>query len=94
MISFAEDNTPLDEYDPLVTRETEAWEQRKLQALWNTRLYNQDRIRTVKHRCRLFILHAFKEVHYISLRDKDTHYEMVSPLELLANFAEEIGASK
>ena len=90
-ISFDEDDTPLDEYDPLVTRETDAWEQRKLQALWNTRLNNQDRIHTTKHGCRIFILHAFEDVHYISLHDKDTYYEMVSPLEILAHFAEEIG---
>ena len=30
-------------------------------------------------------------MHYISLRNEDTYYEMVSPLELLAHFAEEIG---
>ena len=90
-ISFDEDNTPLDEYDPLVPRETEAWEQQNLQALGNNFLNNQYRIRTTKHRCRLFILHAFKEVHYISLHYEDTYYEMVSPLELLAHFAKEIG---
>ena len=90
-ILFDEDDTPLNEYDPSVTRETEAWEQQKLQALCNTRLENQYRIRTMNHRCRLFILHAFEEVHYISLRDKDTYYEMVSPLELLTHFAKEIG---
>ena len=89
--SFNEDDTPLDEYDPSVTRETEKWEQRNLQALCNTRLDNQDRIRTTEHRCCIFILHAFEEVHYISLRDEDTYYEMVSPLELLAHFAKEIG---
>ena len=44
----------------------------------------------MKHGCRLFILHAFEEVHYISLRDEDTYYEMVSLLELLAHFAKEI----
>ena len=87
-ILFDEDDTPLDEYDPSVTRETEAWEQQKLQALCNTRLDNQDRIRTTKHGCHIFILNTFKEVHYISLHDKDTYYEMVSPLELPAHFAE------
>ena len=89
--SFDEENTPLDEYDPAVTKESEALEQQKLQALWNTCLNNQDRIRTTNHLCRLFVFHAFKEVHYISLRDKDTYYKMVSPLELLAHFSEEIG---
>ena len=88
---FDEDNIPLDEYDPSVTRDTNAWEKQKLQALCNPRLNNQDRIRTTKHGCRIFILHAFKEVHCISLRDEDTYYEMVSPLELLAHFAKEIG---
>ena len=72
-------------------RETDTWEQQKLQALWNNRLENQDRIRTTKHGCRLFILHAFKEVYYISLRDEDTYYEMVSHLELLTHFDKEIG---
>ena len=46
---FDEDDTPLDEYDPSVTRETEAWKQRKIHALWNTRLDNQGRIYTTKH---------------------------------------------
>ena len=64
---------------------------KNLQALWNTRLDNQDRILTTKHKYRIFILHAFEEVHYISLRDEDTYYKMVSTLELLAHFAEEIG---
>ena len=45
----------------------------------------------MKHGCRIFILHAFEEVNYISLRDEDTYYKMVSPLELLAHFSEEIG---
>ena len=45
----------------------------------------------MKHGCRLFILHAFEEVHYISLRYKDTYYKIVSPLELLAHFSKEIG---
>ena len=88
---FDEDDTPLDKYDPSVTRETEAWEQQKLQAIWNNRLDNQYRILTTKHGCRLFILNAFDDVHYISLRDEDTYYGMVSLLELLAHFAEEIG---
>ena len=66
-------------------------EQQKLQALWNTRFDNQYLIRTTKHGCCLFILNAFEEVHYISLRDEDTYYEMVSPLELLAHLAGEIG---
>ena len=91
MGSFDKDDTPLKTYDPAVTRETEVWEQRKLQALWNTHLDNQDRIHTTKHGCRLFILHAFEEVHYIYLRDEETYYEMVSPLELPAHFAKEIG---
>ena len=63
------------------------WEQRNLQALWNTRLDNQDLICTTKNGCLLFILHAFEELHYISLCDEDTYYKMVSPLELLAHFA-------
>ena len=67
------------------------WEQQKLQALWNTRLDNQDHIRTTKHGCRLFILHAFEEVHYISLRNMDTYYKRVSPLEIPAHFAKKIG---
>ena len=54
-------------------RETEAWEQRNHQALWNTRLDNQDRIQTTKHGCHIFILHTFEEVHCISLRDEDTN---------------------
>ena len=87
-------NTPLNEYDPLVTQDTEAWEQRKLQALWNTLLNNQDCIRTTKHGCHLLILHAFEEVHFISFRDEDTYYEIVSPLELLTHFSEEIGGLK
>ena len=93
-ISFDEDGTPLDEYNPSVTRETKAWEQRKLQALWNIRLNNQDRISTTKHGCRLFILHAFDEVHYISLRDEDTYHKMVSLIEFLAHFSKEIGVLK
>ena len=76
----------------MVTRETKAWEQQKLQALWNNHLDNQDHIRTTNHGCRLFILHAFEEVHYISLRNEDTYYKMVSLLELLAHIAEEIGS--
>ena len=92
--SFDEDDTPLDEYNPLVTRETKAWEQRKLQALWKNHLDNQDRTHTTKHGCCLFILNAFEEVHYISLRDEDTYYKMVSPLKLLAHFSEEIGGLK
>ena len=48
-ILFDKYNTSLDEYNPLVTRQTEAWDQLKLQAIWNTRLDNQDRIRTTKH---------------------------------------------
>ena len=82
--SFDEDDTPLDEYDPAVTRDTKSWEQQKLQALWNTCLDNQDRIHTTKHGCWFFILYAFEEVHYISLRDEDTYYRMVYPLKLLA----------
>ena len=93
-ISFDEYNTPLYKYDPLVTQDTDVWEQQNLQALWNTRLDNQDRIRTTNHRYLLFILHAFEEVHYIYVRAEDTYYKIVSPLELLAHFAEEIGASK
>ena len=31
-------------------------------------------------------------MQYISLRDEDTYYEMVSPLDLLAHFSEEIGS--
>ena len=89
--SFDKDDAPLEKYDPLVTRETESWEQQKLQALWKTSLDNQDRIRTTKHGCRLFILHAFEEVHYISLLNEDTYYKMASPLEVLAHFSEEIG---
>ena len=88
---FGEDNTPLDKYYPSVIRETKTWDQRKLQALWNTCHNNQDCIRTTKNGCRLFILHAFEWVHYISLRDEDTYYKIVSPLELLAHFAKEIG---
>ena len=42
--SFDKDNTLLGEYNPLVTRDTEAWDQQKLQALWNTHLENQDPI--------------------------------------------------
>ena len=61
---------------------------RKLQSLWNTRIDNQDHIRTTKYGCRIFILHDFEEVHYISLRDEDTYYKMVSPLELLVYFSE------
>ena len=91
MASLDEDNNPLNEYDPDVTRYTEAWEHQKLQALWNIRLDNQDRIRTTKHGCRLFTPHTFKEVHCIYLRDEETYYGMVSPLELLAHFAKEIG---
>ena len=91
---FDDDDTPLYKYDPAVTKETKAWEQRKLQALWNTHLDNQVHIRTTKHGCRLFILHTFEEVHYIYLRDKDTYYKMVSPLELLTHFAKKSGASK
>ena len=72
-ISFDKDDTPLDEYDPSVTRDTKSWEQRKLQAIWNNRLDNQYRILTTKHGCRIFILHAFEKVHYISLRDEDTY---------------------
>ena len=81
-ISFDKDDIHLKEYDPSFTQETEAWEQRKLRALWNTRLDNQYRIRTTKH--------AFEKVLYISLRNEDTYYEMVSLLELLSYFAEEI----
>ena len=40
---------------------------------------------------RLFILHAFEELNYISLHDEDNYYEKVCPLELLAHFSEEIG---
>ena len=87
MASFDEDDTPLDEYNPPVTKSTKALEQQKLQALWNTRLDNQDRIRTTNHICCLFILHASEDLHYISLRNEDTYYKMVSPLELLAHFA-------
>ena len=72
-ILFDKDDTPLDKYNPLVSRETEAWDQRKLQAIWNTRLDNQDRIRTTKHGCCLFILNDFEKVHSISLRNKDTY---------------------
>ena len=36
-------------------------------------------------------MHVSEEVHYISLRDKDTYCKMVSPLELLAHFDKEIG---
>ena len=36
-------------------------------------------------------MHDFEEVHYISLHYEDTYYEIVSALELLAHFAEEIG---
>ena len=73
MALFDEDYAPLDRYNPVITNATEAWEQQKLQALLNTRLENQDRIRTTKQGCCLFILHTFKEVHYISLRDEDTY---------------------
>ena len=71
--------------------ETDTWEQHKKQSLWSTRLSNQDQIRTTKHGCRQFILHTFEEVHYVNLRDDDTYYKMVTPLELLAHFAKEIG---
>ena len=70
---FDEDDAPLDKYNPVVTKYTKAWEQQKLQALWKNRLENQDCIRTTKHGCRLFILHTFEEVHYISLRNEDTY---------------------
>ena len=62
-ISFNKDDNPLEKYDPSVTRETEAWYQQKLQALWNTRLNNQDRIQTTKYGCSLIILHTLEEVH-------------------------------
>ena len=87
MASFGEDNTPLDEYNPEVTRDAEEWEQRQVQTLWITHLDNQYRICTTKHGFRIFILHAFEEVHYISLRDEDTYYKMVSQLRLLAHFS-------
>ena len=41
---FNEDDTPLNKYNSSVTRETEAWYQQKIRALWNTRPNNQDRI--------------------------------------------------
>ena len=91
MTSFNEEEPPLNKYDSSIKRETKLWEKRKLQALWNTRLDNQYRIRTTKHGCRLFIIHAFEEVHYTPLRDEDTYYKMVSPLEILAHLAKEIG---
>ena len=93
-ISFDEDDTPLDKYNPSVTRETGVWEQQNIQALWKTQLDNKYRIRTTNHGFRMFILHAFEEVHYISLRCEDTYYKMVYPLELLAHFAKEIGGLK
>ena len=65
MALFVEDYAPLDRYDPVITKDTKAWEQQKIQALLNTRLKNHDRICTTKHGCCLFILHAFEEVHYI-----------------------------
>ena len=89
-ISFEEYDTPLNEYDLSVAQDTEAWEQQKLQALWNTRFENQYRIQTMKHGCRLFVLHASEAMHCISLCNKDTYYKMVSPIKLLAHSAEEI----
>ena len=71
--SFDKDDTLIDKYNPAVTRDTESWEQQKLQALWNIRLNNQDRIRSTKHGCRLFVFHYFEKVHYTPLRDEDTY---------------------
>ena len=38
----------------------------------------------------MFTLHAFEKVHGIYLHNEDTYYKLVSPLELLDHFAEEI----
>ena len=38
--SLDEDQDPLEEYDPAIDENTKAWEQRKLTALWRTRLEN------------------------------------------------------
>ena len=48
----------------------------------------------MKHGRFLLILHSFEEVHYIPLCDKNTYYEMVSPIELLTHFSEETGGLK
>ena len=37
------------------------------------------------------MLHAFNETYYITLRDKNTFYEMVTPLQILAHIADAIG---
>ena len=37
------------------------------------------------------MLHAFEETYYVTLRNKNTFYEMVTPLEILAHIADAIG---
>ena len=69
---FRDDKDFLDEYDPKIKKDTEAWEQRKFVTFWTSCLVNQFRITATTHSCRQLLLHAFDEVYYVTLRSKNT----------------------
>ena len=79
------------EYDPNIKETTALWEQKKLAAVWTSKVENQGRIEATRHGCRQLILHVIPETTIISLKDEDTFYELVTPLDLLAHIAASIG---
>ena len=93
-MAFDEQETALAEYDPDINETTAVWQQKKLEAVWTSKLEKQARIVGTKHGLRQFLLHAFRETYYIQLRDEHTFYEMVSPLQLLAHIANAISGLK
>ena len=79
---FDDMKNALAEYDPNIKETTALWEQKKLSAIWSSKVDNQGRIAATRHGCRQVILHVIPETTIISLKDKDTFYELVTPREL------------
>ena len=66
----------LAEYDPNIKETTAAWEQKKLAAIWTSKVENQGRIEATRHGCRQLILHVIPETTIISPKDEDTFYDL------------------
>ena len=69
-VAFDEQENALAEYDPAIDQNTAVWQQRKLEAIWSSKLENRARTVGTKHGLRQFLLHAFEDTYYIQLCDE------------------------
>ena len=71
-VAFDEQETALADYDPAIDQNTAVWQQKKLEAIWSSKLENRARTVGTKHGLRQFLLHAFEDTYYIQLCNEHT----------------------